>query len=120
MIDTPALSQRFLKQESRYGSLDGRRRVIRTYTHAGLAPGASGSAQQSARETQRISIMGTGPPICRGHVTFQGPLIPDNKNKNENGICSHHLPLNLHHNNFLHRATPNLLPPLNFHRLAPL
>jgi hypothetical protein len=52
MIDTPALSQRFLKLESGYGSLTGRTRVTRTHTHAGLAPGASGSAQQSARETQ--------------------------------------------------------------------
>jgi hypothetical protein len=80
MIDIPMLSQRFLKQESGYGSLNGRVTVTRMYTRAGLAPVVSGSAQQSARETQSISILGTSPLIYRGHVTFQGPLIPGDKN----------------------------------------
>ena len=85
MIDMPMLSQRFLKHENGYGSLNKRVTVLvtRMHTHAGLAPEASGSAQQSARETQLISISSTSPLIYRSHVTFQGLPIPENKNKNE-------------------------------------
>lgn len=60
--------------------------MTRMHTRAGLAPGASGSAHQPAKETQLISILGTSPPIYRSHVTFQGPLIPKYENKNKNEI----------------------------------
>jgi hypothetical protein len=83
MIDMPALSQLFLKQESGYGSLNARAMVTRMHTRAGLAPEASGSAQQSAKEMQPISIPATSPLICRSHVTFQGLPIPEDKNKND-------------------------------------
>jgi len=86
MIDIRVLSQRFLKRESGYGSLNGRVVVTRMHTRAGLAPEASGSAQQSAKETQLISILGTSPLIYRSHVTFQGPPIPKDKNKDKNEI----------------------------------
>jgi hypothetical protein len=86
MIDMRVLSQRFLKQESGYGSLNGRAMVTRMHTRAGLAPEASGSAQPSAKETQLISILTMSPLIYRSHVTFQGPLIPKDKNKNKNEI----------------------------------
>jgi hypothetical protein len=53
MIDIPVLSLRFLRLESGYGSLTARVRMMtRTHTYAaGLTPRASGSAQQSTRET---------------------------------------------------------------------
>jgi len=108
MIDMPVFSQRFLKQESVYGNSRARMRVTHMRTHATLPPAASGSAQQSMGEIQSILILGTRPPIYRSHVTFQGPRIPKNEN---NKICTQQVPRYLNHNDHLHRATPNLLPP---------
>jgi len=74
----------------------------------GLTPGASGSAQESAKETQTtISIFNTSPSR---HVTFQGAL----KN-NKIRIHPHPFPPNLNHNVDLHRRAtiPNpFLPPI--------
>ena len=114
-IDTPVSLQRYLKQGSAYGSMNGMAILTPTRPCARLTPGASGSAQQSARETQRtISIFNTSPPICRRHVTFQGPHIPNNNNFYNKKICTHLFPPILNLNDNLHRATPNLfLPPIS-------
>ena len=109
MIDMPVLSQRFLKPESGYGNLSVRMKVTRIRMHATLAPAASGSAQ-STRKIQSILILGTRPPFYRSHVTFQGPPIPKN-----NKIYIRQAPPNLNYNDYLHRATPNLLPPPKSH-----
>jgi hypothetical protein len=105
MIDMRVLLRPFPKQGSGYGSMNGRAKLTPTRPRVGLTPGASGSAQQSAKETQTtISIPNTSPSICRRHVTFQGPLIPKHSNKYNKKICTHPFPPNLIPNNHLHRA----------------
>ena len=114
-IDTPVLLQRYLKQGSAYGSMSGRAILTPTRPCTRPTPGASGSAQQSARETQEtISIFNTSPPICRRHVTFQGPPIPNNNNFYNKKICTHTFPPNLNLNDNLHQAFPNLFLPPTF------
>jgi hypothetical protein len=118
-IDMRVLWRLFLKQESGYGSMNKRRaKLTPTRPRVGLTPGRSGSAQQSAKETQTtISIFNTSPSICRRHVTFQGHLIPKHNTNYNNKIFTHLFPpiLNLNPNNhLLHRATIHnpFLPPI--------
>lgn len=117
MIDLRVLLRQFLKQGSGYGSMNGRAKLTPTRPRVGLTPGASGSAQQSAKETQTtISIPNTSPSICRGHVTFQGPLIPKHNANYNNKILTRLFPPNLNPNNHhLHRATIHnpFLPPIS-------
>jgi hypothetical protein len=98
--------------------MNGRPKLTPTRPRVGLTPGASGSAQQSAKETQTtISIFDMSPSICRRHVTFQGPLIPKHNANYNNKILTHLFPpnLNLNPNNHLHRATIRnpFLPPIS-------
>jgi hypothetical protein len=123
MIDMRMLLRLFLKQGSGYGSMNRRAKLTPIRPRVGLTPGASGSAQQSAKETQTtISIFNTSPSICRRHVTFQGPLIPKHNVNYNNKILPHLLPPNLNPNNhYLHRATiHNPFPPPTSRCFTPL